>query len=602
MTISPYAAGTYAGDLNARRLIGLKSQLDGLSTQLSTGKVAQTYGALGTARSTSLSAHAQVSALDASDAAIDLAKTRLDLAGASVQQAGKLASDTWSQFANPGTQTGGVARANLKAIAAGRLGGLVDALNQQTGNQYLFGGRTTGTAPVATADVILNGDAAAHRDGLGAVIAERRSADLGTGTPRTGRLSLARSGSAVTLAESQDPSVRANFGFTLAGATSSNPSAIAVTAVAGTAASASLAFASQPKEGDIVRVTVQNPDGSQGFVDLTARSGPAGGDGFAIGADAAASAANLSAALTGRQVAGVQVIGVQSAAPPGASAALGGGSPASVSVAVNAQPSPGDTVRVTVGLRDGTSKVIVLTAAAAGATAPGSFAIGATAADTAKNLSDALGSALDTAATTDLAASSAVRASSDFFAASASPGLAPRRVALDAAGNAAGYLADPSGRTVIWYRGDDTSADPRETAQVRISDNETVGIGVQANEAPLRDAMAGLAVAASLSFQEASSDDARYAAFSDRLKSLLSPDHGPTIKDISTDLTLASGRITAQKTQNGQTRLVLQNALAGVENADTQEVATKLLALQTQLQASYQTTATLAKLSLTNYL
>jgi flagellin-like hook-associated protein FlgL len=42
--------------------------------------------------------------------------------------------------------------------------------------------------------------------------------------------------------------------------------------------------------------------------------------------------------------------------------------------------------------------------------------------------------------------------------------------------------------------------------------------------------------------------------------------------------------------------------LQGIEQVDPQEVATKVLALQTQLQASLQTTAMLSKLSIVNYL
>ncbi|MGY2052193.1 hypothetical protein [Methylobacterium sp. JK268] len=601
MAITPYAAGTYASDLNAARLVGMKSQLTDLSAELSTGKVAQTYGGLGNGRTTSLSAHATLSALDGYDSAIGLGTTRIKLASASVSQAASLASDTWNQLANPSSQTGGVARTNLRSMAVGRLGGLVDALNQASGDTYLFGGRVTNRAPVATADQILNGDPGARLDGVDAVIAERQAADLGTGTPKTGRLTLAGSGTDVSLAESADPSVRANFGFTLAGATSSNTAALAVTSVAGTPSSAALSFATQPKDGDIVRVTVRNPDGSQGFFDLTARTAPAAGsqNTFAIGADAAASAANLTAALGGRAA-----VGAQSAAPPGAVATLTGGTAASVSVSVAAQPAAGDTISVTLGLRDGTSKVVTLTAAAAGTTNPaaGSFAIGATPADTAANLQAALSTALDRAASANLSASSAVRAASDFFAGSASPGLAPRRVTLDASGNATGFAADPSGRTVIWYKGDDTSTDPRQTAQVQIGAGESVGVGLQANETPFRQAMTGIAVAASVSFKEDSSDDARFAAYSSSLEGVLDPSTGPTLKGVNTELSLASGRLADQKTQNASTRLVLQNSLDGTENANTQDVAAKLMTLQTQLQASYQVTATLAKMSLVNYL
>ena len=52
-TIPPFAAGTYRFDRQSASLVGMKSALDGLSRQLSTGRTAETYGGLGTGRTTS---------------------------------------------------------------------------------------------------------------------------------------------------------------------------------------------------------------------------------------------------------------------------------------------------------------------------------------------------------------------------------------------------------------------------------------------------------------------------------------------------------------------------------------------------------------------
>ena len=74
---------------------------------------------------------------------------------------------------------------------------------------------------------------------------------------------------------------------------------------------------------------VQLADGSQKTLDLTARAGEAGnGPGaFLIGATKEATALNLKAALGGADIASVQ-----SANPPGVTAAFTGGSPASAPV------------------------------------------------------------------------------------------------------------------------------------------------------------------------------------------------------------------------------------------------------------------------------
>ena len=56
------------------------------------------------------------------------------------------------------------------------------------------------------------------------------------------------------------------------------------------------------------------------------------------------------------------------------------------------------------------------------------------------------------------------------------------------------------------------------------------------------------------------------------------------------------------KDRHQSTKDYLTTTLSGVQNVTTEEVATQILALQTQLQASYQVTSMLSKLTLTNYL
>ncbi len=258
MTIAPFAAGTAAADLNTQRLVAMKASLGTISNQIGSGRTADTYGGLGTGRTQSLAAHAQISALDSYIAAAGTGSTRVSLASASVQQIATLGSTTWSSLVSARTGTGTTARSTMQQIAAGQLGGALDALNQSTGGQYIMGGRVTDRAPVESAARILDGDPAAGLDGVRTVIAERQSADLGLGTPKTGRLDLSAAGASVSLSESQALGVRTNFGFTIANAVSSNPAGLAVAFQPGAPASAALSFATQPKDGDIVRASVRN--------------------------------------------------------------------------------------------------------------------------------------------------------------------------------------------------------------------------------------------------------------------------------------------------------------------------------------------------------
>ncbi|GLS43014.1 flagellin [Methylobacterium brachythecii] len=595
-TINSFAAGSYAADRTAASLLTLKSRLDGLTNQLSTGRVADTYGGLGSARTASLSAHATISALDGYVASINGGSTQVNLAATSLTQVKKLADTLGTSLTTNLQSSTSTGITTSVALAKSGLDGAIDALNQSAAGKYIFGGRTTDKPPVVSSDLMLNGDSLSGLAGLKDLIAEQRKADLGPGN--NGRLTQTQSGTTVSLTEDANAEARANFGFSLLSATSSNTSGIAANLTPGTAAAVDLSFASQPSDGDRVRVAVLQPDGSQKILDLTARSSVAAGstDSFAIGATPADTAANLKTLLGGASIASVQ-----SASPPGVSAAFSGGSPASLQLSAGT-PAAGDTITLTVGLRDGTTQSITLTAAAtADPTSTSSFTIGATPAQTAANVSAALSNALQQTGKTALSASSAVRAADNFFDGSSSAGLAPRRVSAD--GN--GYAETASKSTVIWYTGDDAATDPRATTSVQIGADRTVAIGARANEQPLRDTLAGFAVLAADSFTDATGtqDAARYQATASRVQGLVEPgDTKTSVADMVGEFGIASSTMADAKTQAQSTKNTLLDSIQGVEQVSTEEVAAKLMTLQTQLQASYQVTSMLSKLSLVNYL
>ncbi|WP_449409914.1 hypothetical protein [Methylobacterium komagatae] len=77
---------------------------------------------------------------------------------------------------------------------------------------------------------------------------------------------------------------------------------------------------------------------------------------------------------------------------------------------------------------------------------------------------------------------------------------------------------------------------------------------------------------------------------------------GNSVQNIVTDFSLASARMSSAQTANAAQQSTLQDTVDGIEQPSTEEVATKLLDLQTRLQASYQITSSLSKLSLVNYL
>ena len=596
MTISPFTAGTFFQDRNTTSLVGLKSRLDTLSTQLASGRTAESYGGIGSARTTSLSAHASLSALDGYDAAITASNTRVKLTSTSVTQISSL-GDVLKQSLNATTST---AAANTSQIARSSLDGVVDALNQNVAGQYVFGGRATDKPPVASSDVILDGVPALGLDGLKTLIQQQAAADRGPNG--NGRIATAVSGQTVTVSEegtgTAGTEARANFGFKLVSATSSNPPAITAGATtAATTPDVTFTLAKAPQEGDRIRVAVNQADGSQSFVDLTATANPPAGatNTIPVFGTAAEAASYLNTRFTG-----VPVASIQGDAALGLAANFGSGTPASLALTVNSPPAAGDTLTFNLTLRDGTAQTITLTAkATADAHATSEFSLTG---DVASNISTALSNALKQAAGTTLSASSASRASQDFFAGSKSAGLAPRRISADGAG----YAEQASTGTVIWYTGDDTSSDPRATATVQVGSDYKLNIGAQANEAPIRAILAGIAQVAAQSFTTpavGSSDEARYFAVSDRARSLLTVSGGEEgLTGIASDLSLAAKTMSDTKTQNRSSRAALQDSLDGVDTVSTEDVTAKLLALQTQLQASYQVTSMLSKLTLVNYL
>jgi hypothetical protein len=362
----------------------------------------------------------------------------------------------------------------------------------------------------------------------------------------------------------------------------------------------------------VVSVSVKQPDGSQIVANYTARSaGPVAANEFVIGADINASVANLTKALGTRGLAAAQ-----SQTQPGVAVSFTGGATASTSLTVNQNPSDGDTVTVTLGLRDGTTTTLTLTArTSSDGTDPSVFVIGADAATTATNLQAALSNTVQASAATTLSASSATLAAKDFFAGTKSAAFAPRRVDTDKGG----FLSNAAGKTVIWYKGDESLTDPRGTATAQVSSGLAIDIGAQANEAGIRNAITGVAILASEQFAstkslsdttlsaadrtQALNERNRYTAMADRVTTLFKPaqdDQG--ITQVAAELSLASAQIGNAKTQNGALRAQFQNTIDGTQLISTEEVATKILSVQSQLQASYQVTSMLSKLSLVNFL
>ena len=265
-------------------------------------------------------------------------------------------------------------------------------------------------------------------------------------------------------------------------------------------------------------------------------------------------------------------------------------------------PNPGETVTFSFTLPDGTTRDITLRATASATPDAGEFSIGAFSTDTATNLQAALTQSLTTFAATELTAASAIAAGNDFFDTDAAN--PPQRVDGPPFDTATAARDGTAADTVQWYLGDDATDDPRSTAVARADTALTVSYGVRANEHALRISIQSMAIFSAVSFTGSDpNEQAQYAALKQRIGSALQGSATEQkLSDIAGQLAGAQIALNNAKERHDQTGTTLQNLLQSVEGAPTEEVAAQILAMQTSLQATLQTTALLLRTNLLQYL
>jgi flagellar hook-associated protein 3 FlgL len=272
------------------------------------------------------------------------------------------------------------------------------------------------------------------------------------------------------------------------------------------------------------------------------------------------------------------------------------GSPAALSINLGANPNSGDQISIKFNLPDGTNETVQLTASNAVPTPAGSFAIGATPAATSANLNAALTTAIGTLANTALVAASAVAASSNFF------GSPPLRVAGTPLSTATALANGTTANTVQWYTGENGAGAARSSSIARIDQSVTVQYGARANEQAIRTQLQSVAVLAAVT-STGPNAAGQVAALNQRVTQNLTSQPGQqTIQDIQADFATAQTTMKDATARQTQTQAMLQDIVDQAEAVSPDQVASQILALQTALQASYQTTSMLSQLSLTKFL
>ena len=607
-------------------IIGLRNQLGDLTQQLASGKISTTYAGQGADRGFALSLRAQVSTIDAFKDTATNVNTRLSVVNLALQgmidigRSVKSAAAASTIVLNNNGQTSG----QITAQAA--FSNAVSVLNSQSGDRYLFSGRATDTPATVSADVMLNGTGT--QAGLTQLINERRQADQGTAN--TGRLTVSSPAATTTVTSlAEDGS---SFGLKL-GAVTSSLTGVTVTQPAGSPPAVTIDLgAVNPNNGDKIAFNFNLPDGTSETFSLTATTkNPPPAGSFLIGVDTVATTANLQAALTSS----VQTLSDTSLVAASAISASDNFFNPSATIAGSAVsnqatipgPVTGNTALSGVA---GTDSLTASFAAGDTITVNGTritfVASGAT--GNQLNVTDsvqALLSKIDSisGATTpstngggvitlhgaDAANLSIASSNTTAFAAlgfSGTPTATPEPLRVNgppfaAAGNLIGGTA---ANTVSWYTGENGAGSARGTAVARVDQAVTVQYGARANEQALRFQLQNIAVYAAVTTNANNPNSkAQVNALQQRISANLAPQTGQqSIQDMQAEFAGAQTAIKAATDRQTQLKGMAQTMLDAIEGINQDEVATKILALQTNLQASYQTTSMLYQTTLTKYL
>lgn len=287
----------------------------------------------------------------------------------------------------------------------------------------------------------------------------------------------------------------------------------------------------------------------------------------------------------------------------GATVTPDAGPPPSIDIDLGAtNPPEGGAIRITLTLPDGSTKDIDLKATSENPPPAGTFLIGATVDDTATNLAAAIDTEIQRAASVELAAASAIQASAEFFGIDAAN--PPQRVAGPPFDTATALVDGTTADTIFWYTGDAATDDPRQTAVARVDDEISVAYGVRANENGIRQVVQHLAVFAALTFSESDPNARdRYFSLVGKIGSALdAPTGTKSIEAIQTGIAGAKLAADAADQRLDDKKPVLLGMIDEIENISNEEVGAMLLALNTRMQATLQTTALLSRFTLLNFI
>ena len=169
---------------------------------------------------------------------------------------------------------------------------------------------------------------------------------------------------------------------------------------------------------------------------------------------------------------------------------------------------------------------------------------------------------------------------------------------------AARLVAGAPGHSGYWYTGENGPGPARGPAVAQVDQSITVQYGARANEQAFRYLLQNVAVYAAVTTNASNPNaSAQVTALAQRVCATSAPENGlQRVHDGQGGVAGAQNATKAATDRQTQLKGMAETMLDSVEGVNQDEVATKILALQTSLQASYQTTSMLYQTTLLKYL
>ncbi|MGB3338632.1 MAG: hypothetical protein WBA73_15775 [Devosia sp.] len=636
---------------------GVISKMQGrfaeLQTQLGTGMQSSTLAGMGRDLPMSLSVRARLNKIEGFSANIDTVNLRLSFLDKTLARFDKIEGEARNSATQGQYGTNNINMATLPGLSHARLDELVTLLNSDVAGRYLFGGSSTDSAPLPETETLLEGQGG--RAGYKFVVGERQAADsgvLGLGRLQTG-VGAAPDTNTVTITEDGNHP----FGMKLSTITSTAPTAavgrsdVEPSAIPTLGNTATITFQPAPAEqiipGQSITLGFTLPDGGETQVVMTAISpedAPAATGQFIVGDDPDANAASFQAALDLKLKAVVKT--EVAAASTFAAASNFFNSPGEPVLRVDGDPSTATALRVaspvdTVIWYEGQSPAIA---------AKGLGRLGiATNVDTVTlarkmPLSEDYGFKISqiSASTAGITTTfdplnpestgvqfnttpSVVAGETVEITLAEPPNGNTRTISLIAVTGKAGpgqftIGASPAGTAKNFAASLELSVteaaiaaegNPRQSVTAKVDDSTRVSYGMQANESGFLGLMRTMAAMSVTTYPLGDDPEldkanrAKFDAMAERQQSALSEGHNSehgSIEIVTMELGVARSTLQNSTERHTAYKAQLDNLLSDIETVNKEDVAMEILALQTRLQASYQATSMISKLSIVNFI